>query len=116
MKKGLKLSDDAKPSSTLIVFLMGDHLLIVNERREWWKYDPAKETMLFLRAGDPVDVFTPAYQTETGYLGYVIRSETETAAQFQEYAYLSFEDFKNGEEPLVLSHNNKKPLNIELVS
>ena len=71
------------------------------------------DAMEHLKSGNTAEGFVPQHQTETGYLGIITKPDVTPLALAQEYAFLSFEDFKNGEEPLVLSHNGRKPLNVE---
>ena len=112
--KLLEMPEGEDAFRTFDVYLMEDHLLMENERGEWWRYDPEKETMELYRTPMTDDGFTPSYQTETGYLGVVTRLGTETIPTMsQEYAFLSFEEFQDGKEPLLLSHNDKKPFSIE---
>ena len=112
-KKAVTFPEEATPSASMDVFLMRDHLLIRNDGKEWWKYDPRTDAMEHLKSGNTAEGFVPQHQTETGYLGIITKPDVTPLALAQEYAFLSFEDFKNGEEPLVLSHNGRKPLNVE---
>ena len=111
--KALKMPEGADAFAEFDVYRMEDHLLLKNERGEWWRYDPGQETMELFRSDLAGDAFSPEYQTETGYLGIVTSFGTETEPVRQEYAFLSFEDFKSGKEPLLLSHHDKKPLSVQ---
>ena len=109
----LALPEEAEGCDTLSVFVMEDHLLIFTEKMEWWKYEPKNGDMNLIRTGSTLNQFSPIYQTETGYLGLIIRPATEAESRSEAYAFLSFEGFERSEDPIVLSQDNRRPFGVQ---